>query len=570
MWYVKNGQVPGNAAETAKKFGIDPKIIKILADRGIVSDRDIREYLYGQMEDIPSGATMLDMAHGVSIIKEAVLNKKHIRVMGDYDVDGVTSTFILFEVLTRLGAEVSWFIPHRIRDGYGLHMPAIEQARANGVDVVLTCDNGIAASEEIKAAKKYGMTVVVTDHHDIPFTKTADGEKEYILPPADAVIDPKRSGDPYPFKEICGAEVAYKFTKLLCEAMEKPSAHDGLLEFAALGTVCDVMPLLGENRILVREGLKAIAGTKNVGLRALTGKFGLTGKPVSSYDVGFKIGPALNAAGRLESAEISMNLFLETEEQKADAQAEYLFHLNEERKALSQEGTERAFSIVEREMEKDSVLVVYLPETHESIAGIIAGKIREKYNKPAFVLTDSGKADVLKGSGRSIPAYSMADELNRVKDLMLGFGGHPGAAGLSLKKENLDAFRQRLNELSTLTAADFEEKQYIDMVLPIPMVTMDFAEGLDTLEPFGTGNPRPVFAQKHASAYKKQIIGKNANVLKVSLNFRNCRDGVCFSNADELNEKLTDRMNDFSVVYYPSVNEWRDRKTLQMVILDVL
>lgn len=571
-WFVKNQKPIEPVMERAKKFGVSPVMMKIMANRGVRTDEDIREYLFGTEADIPDSRLLKDMDKATDIILSAVSNGKKIRIMGDYDVDGVTSTFIFFTAIKELGGDVSWFIPHRVKDGYGLHLPAIEEAKDDGIDVIITCDNGISCADVIAKANEYGMTVVLTDHHDIPYNTLENGEKEYIIPDAAAVIDPHLPDSEYPFESICGAEVAYKVSKELYRKLGKEEEFDalGLIAFAALGTVCDVMPLIKENRILVKKGLKAIHETKNVGLRQLLKAWALEDAELTAYDLGFKIGPTLNAAGRLEAAAEAEELFTETDEKRAEAKAKYLFELNQERQKLCKEGTAEAFKIVDAEMQSDKVLVVYLPDTHESVAGIIAGKVREKYNKPSFVVTDSDTEGVLKGSGRSIPAYHMSDELGRVKDTLIGFGGHPMAAGLSLRKESLDVFRQRLNELTTLTEDDFIDKRFIDVVYPMEMLNVSFIESMKQLEPFGNGNEKPVFAQRHLMAVDKKIIGKNRNVLKLTMPSGNCRDAVMFGDIENADRLLTrEKMTDFAAIYSPSVNEWNGNKTAQAIIVSI-
>ena len=456
-WFYKNKKID---RELSNKLGIHPAIIKILADRGVETEEDIREFLAADLSKVSDGSELTDMEKGVSIIQDAIAAGKHIRIIGDYDVDGVTSTYILYKGLIGLHAKCDKFIPHRIKDGYGLHENAIRRAREDGVEVILTCDNGIAAADAVSLAKEFGMTVVVTDHHEVPFVQEPDGRR-YILPAADAVIDPKRPED-HVFKEICGAVVAWKFTGRLYKrfGMEDEFRNSDFLEMASLGTVCDVMDLQKDNRAIVKAGMKKMQITNNVGMQALMEVLGLKDKILKSYDYGFKIGPCINAEGRLDTANEAFNLLMETDHKKALDKAEEMRKLNVERQDLTKSGMEDAFRIVDTEMKNDKVLVVYIPGIHESIAGIIAGKVRERYNKPAIVLTN-GDGDFLKGSGRSIEAYSMFEKLSEVRDLMLGFGGHPLAAGLSLKKENLEEFRKQLNVRCGLTEADFVANLYL-------------------------------------------------------------------------------------------------------------
>lgn len=570
-WIYKNLKSP-EFNVLAEKFGVHPAIIKILADRGVQGEDAVREYLEAGIATVSDGSELTDMHRGVNIVYDAVQAGKYIRIMGDYDVDGVSSTYILYKGLTGLGAKCDKFIPHRITDGYGLHEPAIRDAYEAGVQVILTCDNGIAAANEIKLAKELGMTVVVTDHHEVPYTEDESGTRRYIIPDADAVIDPKRPEDDGVFKEICGAVVAWKFMGCLYKKFgkEQEFKNSDFLEVASLGTVCDVMELQHDNRAIVKEGLKKMQNTSNIGLQALLEVLGLKDKTLTSYDYGFKIGPCINAEGRLDTANEAFELLVETDYQKALEKAAQMRDLNVERQELTKQGMEEAFKIIDAEMQDDKVLVVYLPEVHESIAGIIAGKVRERYCKPAFVLT-KGDGDFLKGSGRSIEAYSMYNKMVEVKDLMIGFGGHPLAAGLSLKKENLEKFRQELNARSGLTDADFIPKVMIDVILPVDFLTQSFIKQLEILEPFGKGNEKPVFAQSNVRATRAEIIGKNKNVLKITFNSRNCKSGVCFHDI-EVKEQLLNqngKLYDFKMLYYPTLNEWNGVTSIQANIQDI-
>lgn len=599
-WIYKN--LKNSEFQTlAEQFNVHPAIIKILADRGIQGEEAVREYLEADISRVSDGSELTDMQRGVDIVYDTVKAGKYIRIMGDYDVDGVSSTYILYKGLTGLGAKCDKFIPHRITDGYGLHEPAIRDAYDAGVQVILTCDNGIAAANEIKLAKELGMTVVVTDHHEIPYevrnlsptddsanaeedgdgevpyeTPTEPGDNEgarhYIIPDADAVIDPKRPEDDGVFKEICGAVVAWKFMWCLYRKFGKIDEFNNsdFLEVASLGTVCDVMELQHDNRAIVKEGLKKMQNTSNIGLQALLEVLGLKDKALTSYDYGFKIGPCINAEGRLDTANEAFDLLVETDYQKALEKAAQMQDLNVERQELTKEGMEAAFKIIDAEMQNDKVLVVYLPDVHESIAGIIAGKVREKYCKPAFVLT-KGDGDFLKGSGRSIEAYSMYNKMVEVKDLMLGFGGHPLAAGLSLTEENLEEFRKQLNARSGLTDADFIPKVMIDVILPVDFLTQSFIKQLEILEPFGKGNEKPVFAQSNVRATRAEIIGKNKNVLKITFNSRNCKSGVCFHDIEEKEQLLNQngKLYDFKMLYYPTLNEWNGVTSIQANVQDI-
>lgn len=570
-WIYKNIKNP-EFQTLSEQFNVHPAIIKILADRGIQGEEAVREYLEADISRVSDGSELTDMQRGVDIVYDAVQAGKYIRIMGDYDVDGVSSTYILYKGLTGLGVKCDKFIPHRITDGYGLHEPAIRDAYEAGVQVILTCDNGIAAANEIRLAKELGMTVVVTDHHEVPYNDDEAGTRHYIIPDADAVIDPKRPEDDGVFKEICGAVVAWKFMWCLYRKFGKEDEFNNsdFLEVASLGTVCDVMELQHDNRAIVKEGLKKMQNTSNIGLQALLEVLGLKDKALTSYDYGFKIGPCINAEGRLDTANEAFDLLVETDYQKALEKAAQMRDLNVERQELTKQGMEAAFKIIDAEMQNDKVLVVYLPEVHESIAGIIAGKVRERYCKPAFVLT-KGDGDFLKGSGRSIDAYSMYNKMVEVKDLMLGFGGHPLAAGLSLKEENLEEFRKQLNARSGLTDADFISKVMIDVILPIDFLTQNFIEQLDILEPFGKGNEKPVFAQSNVKATRAEIIGKNKNVLKITFNSRNCKSGVCFHDIETKEQLLNQngKLYDFKMLYYPTLNEWNGVTSIQANVQDI-
>lgn len=570
-WIYKNIKNP-EFQTLSEQFNVHPAIIKILADRGIQGEEAVREYLEADISRVSDGSELTDMQRGVDIVYDAVQAGKYIRIMGDYDVDGVSSTYILYKGLTGLGVKCDKFIPHRITDGYGLHEPAILDAYEAGVQVILTCDNGIAAANEIRLAKELGMTVVVTDHHEVPYNDDEAGTRHYIIPDADAVIDPKRPEDDGVFKEICGAVVAWKFVWCLYRKFGKENEfkNSDFLEIASLGTVCDVMELQHDNRAIVKEGLKKMQNTSNIGLQALLEVLGLKGKTLTSYDYGFKIGPCINAEGRLDTANEAFDLLVETDYQKALEKAAQMRDLNVERQELTKQGMEEAFKIIDAEMQDDKVLVVYLPEVHESIAGIIAGKVRERYCKPAFVLT-KGDGDFLKGSGRSIEAYSMYNKMVEVKDLMLGFGGHPLAAGLSLKEENLEEFRKQLNARSGLTDADFISKVMIDVILPVDFLTQSFIKQLEILEPFGKGNEKPVFAQSNVRATRAEIIGKNKNVLKITFNSRNCKSGVCFHDIEEKEQLLNQngKLYDFKMLYYPTLNEWNGVTSIQANVQDI-
>lgn len=552
--------------EIGKKFGIDPVIARLIRNRDVEGMDDIRSYLYGTLDDIPSPWLLKDMKKAAEILSAKIDSGAKIRIIGDYDIDGVTATYILLTGLKRLGADVDTYIPDRIKDGYGLHSQLIEKAAVDGIDTIVTCDNGIAASQEIALAKKGGMTVIVTDHHEIPYEDTEQG-RVWIIPQADAVINPKQPGCEYPNKNICGAVVAWKLIWSLYETYG--IGRDEILEFseaAAVATVGDVMDLQGENRIIVKEGLKRLPHTENQGFQALIEANGLTGERITAYHVGFVLGPCINASGRLDTASRALSLLCTKNWDQAAKAAGDLVALNQSRKAMTEEGRDKAVDLIEQsELSKDRVLVVYLPECHESLAGIIAGRLREKYYKPVFVLTKAENG--VKGSGRSIEAYSMYEELVKCSDLLEQFGGHPMAAGLSLKEENVEIFRRRLNDLCTLTEAELTPKITIDVPMPISYLSRELTEQLSVLEPFGKGNTKPLFAQKGLRVLNLRILGKNQNVAKMKLMDTSGAsvDAVYFGQALEF-QSYVQKMETISVTYYPEINVYQGRETLQAVI----
>lgn len=547
-------------------FGIDPVIARLIRNRDVEGMENIRSYLYGTLEELPSPWLLKDMKKAVEILKDKIDQKARIRIIGDYDIDGVTATYILLTGFRRLGARVDTYIPDRIKDGYGMHSQLIEKAAEDGIDTIITCDNGIAASAEIQQAKEKGMTVIVTDHHEIPYRDTDKG-REWIVPEADAVINPKQSDCPYPNKNICGAVVAWKLIWALYETYGID--RNEILEFseaAAVATVGDVMNLQGENRIIVKEGLRRLPTTKNQGFRALIEANGLGGERITAYHVGFVLGPCINASGRLDTAARALRLLCTEDADRAAKEAGDLVALNQSRKAMTEKGREEAEHIIESQgLSSDRVLVVYLPECHESLAGIIAGRLREKYYKPSFVLTKAEKG--AKGSGRSIEAYSMYDELVKCSDLLEQFGGHPMAAGLSLAEENIDAFRKRLNEVCTLTEEELVPKVVIDVPMPISYLSRTLTEQLSVLEPFGKGNSKPLFAQKGLRVLNLRIFGKNQNVAKMCLmdGQGNSVDAVYFGAAKEF-EQYVQQKELISVTYYPEINVYQGRESLQAVI----
>ena len=562
MVYAKKADFQG----IGRKFGIDPVIARLIRNRDVDGEEAIQSYLHGTLEELPSPWLMKDIGKAVEILRTKIAENKKIRIIGDYDIDGVTATCILLKGLRYLGAQVDTCIPDRIKDGYGLHEQLIDQAAEDGIDTIVTCDNGIAAADEIADARHRGMTVVLTDHHDVPFRDSENG-REWFIPCADAVINPKQQDCPYPNKNICGAVVAWKLIWALYEktGIDKSEILD-FTELAAIATVGDVMDLQGENRIIVKHGLRQLASTLRPGLQALIRVNNLEGAEITAYHVGFVLGPCINASGRLDTATRALALLCAEKREEAEKLAGDLYDLNQSRKAMTEQGKERAIEEIEiGGLNKDRVLVVYLSECHESLAGIIAGRIRELYHKPAFVLTKAENG--VKGSGRSIEAYSMYEELVKCSDLLTQFGGHPMAAGLSMAEENIERFRKRLNENCTLSEEDLIPTVMIDVPMPISYLTETLIEELKVLEPFGKGNTKPLFAQKNLCVSKLRIFGKNRNFSKLTIPDANgiWKDAVFFGEADEFAGFVS--MHDtISVTYYPEINEYQGRRTLQVVI----
>lgn len=565
-----------------KKYQISPRLACLIRNRDVIGEEAVDRYLNGTISDLYDGMLMKDMDKAIDILKEKILEDKKIRVIGDYDIDGVNATYILLEGLERLGADVDSDIPDRISDGYGLNRHLVERAYEAGVDTLITCDNGIAAADEIAYGKEMGMTVIVTDHHEVPFDEY-DGEKRYRIPPADAVMDPKQPDCLYPFKGLCGAAVAYKLMEALWESMGKDSADlDDLIENVAIATIGDVMDLEDENRIFVKEGLQMLRRTKNPGLKALIECTGIDKNSLNSYHIGFVLGPCINASGRLDTAKRALELLRAGTQKEADILAGDLKSLNDSRKDMTEEAVKQAEEQVETTtISKDKVLVVYLPDCHESLAGIVAGRIRENYYKPVFVLTDAEEG--VKGSGRSIDGYHMYEELNKCKELLTKFGGHRLAAGLSLPKENVGKFREMLNKKCTLTEEEMKEKVTIDMEMPFGCVTEGLVKELELLEPFGKGNTKPVFAARDVTLLGARILGKNRNVLKLQVQDVNgCRiEAMLFHHADDFLGKLEEqygkteveallkgrgRQIRISMTYYPDINEYMGKKTPQIVV----
>lgn len=558
MLYTKKADFPA----IAERFHISPVTARIIRNRDVTGEHEIEKYLHGTRRDLYDPHLLKDMDHTVDILKEKIKKGLWIRIVGDYDIDGICSTYLLYQGLKRCGARVDYQIPERIRDGYGINESIIRRAGEEGIDTIITCDNGIAALEQIRMAKELGMTVLVTDHHEVP----RDEEGRELLPPADAVVNPKQEACRYPFTGICGGVVAYKLVEVLYERCGVPVEEwEEMLEFAAIATVGDVMRLQDENRILVRLGLRQIARTKSLGLRKLVEACGLDIEALTAYHIGFVVGPCLNASGRLQTARLALELLLCQEESKAVRMAEELRMLNEERKAMTQEGTSEALRQAEEKYAEDRVLVIFLPDCHESVAGIIAGRVREARNRPTFVLT-RGEGCV-KGSGRSIEAYHMYQEMCGVQDLFLKFGGHPMAAGFSMDECHVDEFRERLNRQTTLKEEDFIPRIWIDVAMPLEYLSEELIQELKLLEPFGQGNEKPQFAQKNLTIRATRVLGKNRNAVKLSLVTEKGlpMDGMLFTEGDRFLEELGSQRR-IDVVYYPDINEYNGRRTMQIVI----
>ena len=552
--------------EIGERFGIDQVTARIIRNRDVIGEEAIEKYLHGSRKDFYSPWLLKDMEKAVAILQEKITNKNKIRIIGDYDIDGVMSTYILLVSLRGLGADADMVIPNRIMDGYGINEHLIEQVWEDKRDTIITCDNGIAAATQIQKAKDLGMTVIVTDHHEVPFEETENGRTE-ILPPADAVVNPKQKDCGYPFSGLCGAVVAMKVMEALYEKMApEVDLVDRMLPFAGIATIGDVMDLKDENRILVKEGLQRLHHTTNLGLQELIRVNGLEPENISPYHIGFVLGPCLNASGRLDTAKRALKLLLAETREEAAVLAGDLKNLNESRKEMTAQGVEKAIEQVEStSMMEDTVLVVFLPECHESLAGIIAGRLRERYHKPSFVLTRGEEG--VKGSGRSIEAYSMYEKLCECKEYLTKFGGHPMAAGLSLEEENVETFRRKLNERSGLSQEDLVEKVSIDVPMPIHYIRKDLVRELSLLEPFGKGNEKPLFAQKNLWISQLRVFGKNRNVVKMRLTDENGypMDGVYFGDGDSFAEEARGKQK-IAIVYYPDINVYQGRESLQVII----
>ena len=569
--------------EIATKYNIDKAVARIIVNRDVALD-DIDEYLNPDINKLNDPYLLMDVTKAADIARNAIDEGKKIRIIGDYDVDGVMATYVLLKGLRNLGANVDYQIPHRVEDGYGLHANIINHAIEDKVNLIITCDNGVSAIDEIQLAKDNGIDVIITDHHELMFEEN-DGKRSEVLPNANAIVNPKREGDKYPFKKLCGAAVAWKFLSVLYDMQDMDSnLIMSFIEEVAFATIGDVMELVGENRIIVRFGLDSMAHTKNIGLRHLIEDRIGKDKAIVPYHIGFVLGPCINASGRLDSASKSLELLLAEDDNTASNLTRELVDLNEERKFQTLEGTNKAIKLVDENYQDDKILVVYIPEIHESVAGIVAGRIREKYSKPTIILCDGESC--VKGSGRSIESYNMYEGLHSCKELFLKFGGHPMAAGMSLPLENVDKLRNRLNKDCTLTPEELVDIKTIDMTLNLDYITCEIVEQLDRLEPFGNGNPKPVFAHKNASLRSIRRIGSDSQFFKMEFQ-SGCGvvTGLYFQDAKELEEKIIDafgkeqlnraynrQSNDISltIMFYPQINEYNNRRSVQLVLSDVV
>ena len=577
-WFIKNKGI--DHRKIASDLNISNFISKLLVNRDITDLKLIDSFINPQLDKLHKPSLMKDLSKGIDIIRDKVINQKRIRIVGDFDVDGVISVYLLYKGINKCGGIVDYIIPDRIEDGYGINKEIIQNAKDEGVDTIITCDNGIAAIEEIKFAKELGLTIIITDHHDLPFITKENGEKQYISLEADAIINPKQKDCSYPFKSLCGAGIAFKLIQeLYIISGIQPELTYELLEYTAIATVCDVVDLVDENRIIVKEGLNLLNKTENIGLRALIRETGLEDKQLGVYHLGFVIGPSINATGRLDSAMKALELLLSEDIKEAAVLAKELRELNDERKQMTQDGVDTIIEAIENSnLKEDKVIVIYEPTIHESIAGIIAGRIKDRYHRPTIVLTD-GKEGV-KGSGRSIEFYNMFEELTPCKDLLNRFGGHPMAAGLTLDKENIDELRTRLNLQTKLTEDDLIPRVYIDMQLPLEYLSFELLDELKILEPYGKGNSKPIFGEKGLKLRKGAVLGVNKNVLKLNLQTKDNKtlEGIFFGDIVGFEENIRslygeeglnnlykgiDNKIQIDILYYPTVNEYMGRSTLQ-------
>ncbi|WP_406242122.1 single-stranded-DNA-specific exonuclease RecJ [Tissierella carlieri] len=580
-WFIKNKVA--DYKKIAKDFKISEFLSKLLVNRDITDYNLIDSFISSSLDRLHDPSLMKDLLKGADIIRDKIINKRKIRIVGDYDVDGVISIYLLYTSIKKCGGNVDYVIPSRINDGYGINNEIVREAEKDGIDTIITCDNGIAAIEQIKLAKELGLTVIVTDHHDLPFVVDEAGEKKYLSTEADAVINPKQKDCNYPFKGLCGAAVVFKLIQELYLIFELPlESTYCLMEYTAIATICDVVDLIDENRIIVKKGLELLNNTENIGLKALIKETGIEDKEIGVYHIGFIIGPSINASGRLDSALKALELLLSNDLDHANLLAKELRELNEERKQMTIDGVEKIINIIENsEIKKDKILVIYEPEIHESIAGIIAGRIKEKYNRPTIILTQ-GK-DGVKGSGRSIEEYNMFEEISECKNLLLKFGGHPMAAGLSLEETNISQFRKKLNENTSLTDDDLISRIYIDMQLPLEYISFKLIDELKLLEPFGKGNNKPIFGEKNLKINRGFVLGANKNVLKLILENENRKiiEGIFFGDIMAFENRVNEIYGNgeldkiykgignnikLDILFYPSVNEYNGNTNLQVTI----
>nr|WP_317331896.1 single-stranded-DNA-specific exonuclease RecJ [uncultured Romboutsia sp.] len=579
-WLLKNRKVDLKAM--SEKYKISQLLCKLMVNRDITDDNIINSYINPVYENLHSHKNMKDVAVAVDIIKRKIQENKKIRIIGDYDVDGIISVFILYTALKKCGANVDYEIPDRIKDGYGINENIVKVAYDEGVDTIITCDNGISAIDQIQYAKDLGLMVIVTDHHDIPFIEE-DGVRRFISSQADAIINPKQIECEYEFKSICGAGVAFKLMEALYEelGMDKKESYK-LIEFVAIATVCDVVDLIDENRIFVKNGLSMLNNTENIGIKALKKASGLEDKEITAYHLGFVIGPCLNASGRLDSAKKGLELLLIEDDEEAKKLAQEIVDLNEARKNMTKEGVDKVINIIDStEINNDNILVVYMPDIHESLAGIVAGRVKEKYNKPTIILTKSEEG--VKGSARSIEEYNMFEGLLACKELLDKFGGHPMAAGLSLQEDKIDELRKELNNKCELTDEDLTRKIIIDASLPLEYLNTNLIKELDVLEPFGKGNAKPVFGVRDAKVTKAMLLGKDKNVLKLRLLTNNnlTIDAMIFNDLENFESKVIEKYgneglenlynksnNNISMdfTFYPSINEWNGNENIQIIV----
>lgn len=579
-WLLRNKKVDLKAM--SEKYKISQLLCKLMVNRDIIDENIINSYINPVYKYLHSPKTMKDVVIAVDIIKRKIQENKKIRIIGDYDVDGIISVFILYTALKKCGANVDYEIPDRIKDGYGINENIVKVAYDEGVDTIITCDNGISAIDQIQYAKDLGLTVIVTDHHDVPFIEE-DGVRTFLSSQADAIINPKQIECEYKFKSICGAGVAFKLMEALYEeiGMDKEECYK-LIEFVAIATVCDVVDLIDENRIFVKNGLEMLNNSKNIGINALKKACGLEDKEITAYHLGFVIGPCLNASGRLDSAKKGLELLLMEDDEEAKNLAQEIVDLNDARKNMTKEGVDRAINIIDStDINNDNILVVYIPDIHESLAGIVAGRVKEKYNKPTIILTKSEEG--VKGSARSIEEYNMFEGLLACKELLDKFGGHPMAAGLSLQEDKVDELRIALNNKCELTDEDLTRKIMIDSSLPLEYLNLHLIEELNVLEPFGKGNAKPIFGVKDAKITKAMLLGKDKNVLKLKLLTNNniTIDAMIFNDLENFESKIIEKYGNeeldnlynksnnnipMDFTFYPSINEWNGNKSIQIVV----